>query len=118
MRALALATLVLALSGCRALGPDVPPWARPVPAATHPSSPVSLEDAATITPAPLPTPAPADPSPPAALPPPAAPPAPAAPTPSRSVPRGLADAPAAGISAGSGTGQRPPRNRRPRPARR
>ena len=81
MKVLALATLILALSGCRALGPDVPPWARPVPGATSPAAPVALEDAASISPAPPPIPAPADLSAPAALPPPVAPPAPAAPTP-------------------------------------
>ncbi len=86
MKVLALATLILALSGCRALGPDVPPWARPVPGATSPAASVSFEDAASedaasITPASPPIPAPPDLSAPAALPPPVAPPAPTAPTP-------------------------------------
>jgi hypothetical protein len=81
MKVLALATLILALSGCRALGPEVPPWARPVPGTTSPAAPVSSEDAASLTPAPPPNPAPANPRVPAALPPPVALPAPAVPTP-------------------------------------
>lgn len=81
MRALALAAAILALAGCRVLGPDVPPWARPVPGAPGPAAPGPIEDAASITPAPPPVPAPADPSPPAALPLPVAVPAPIAPAP-------------------------------------
>jgi hypothetical protein len=81
MRALALAAAILALAGCRVLGPNVPPWARPVPGAPGPAAPGPLEDAASITPAPPPVPEPADPSPPAALPVPVAAPAPVAPAP-------------------------------------
>ena len=80
MKILAFATLILALYGCRALGPHVPPWARPIPGASSPAAPV-VEDAASVTPAPPPISAPADLSTPVALPPPVAPPAPAAPTP-------------------------------------
>jgi hypothetical protein len=81
MRAFALAAAILALAGCRVLGPNVPPWARPVPGAPGPAAPGPLEDAASITPAPPPVPEPADPSPPAALPVPVAAPAPVAPAP-------------------------------------
>jgi hypothetical protein len=81
MRALALAAAILALPGCRVLGPAVPPWARPVPGAPGHAAPGPLEDAASITPAPPPVPAPADPSPPAAVSLPVATPAPVAPAP-------------------------------------
>ena len=119
MKLLALATLILALSGCRALGPDVPPWARPVPGATSPAAPVALEDAASITPAPPLMPAPADVSAPAALPPPVAPPAPAAPTPPAPSRVVAPSAPATRIPAGPDScAARRSRRRRPRPARR
>ena len=37
MRILALLALILALAGCHMLRPELPPWARPVPAKSEPA---------------------------------------------------------------------------------
>jgi outer membrane biosynthesis protein TonB len=87
MRILALLALILALAGCHMLRPELPPWARPVPAKSEPAPEAPPEAEASVvpepatTPAPPPEPAPAlvTPSPPP--PPPEVAPAPAGPPP-------------------------------------
>ncbi len=91
MRILTLLGLVLALAGCRVLGPELPPpWARPIPAKTEPAPETPPGAEASVVPEPVATPAPTpepepDPEPiaPPPLPPlpPVAPPAPVGPPP-------------------------------------
>ena len=89
MRILALLALILALAGCHMLRPELPPWARPVPAKSEPApeappeaeASVVPEPATTPAPPPEPEPAPAPVTPPPPPPPPAVAPAPAGPPP-------------------------------------
>ena len=87
MRILALLALILALAGCHMLGPELPPWARPVPAKSEPALEATPEAEASVvpepatTPAPPPEPAPAPVAPPPPPPPPEVAPAPAGPPP-------------------------------------
>jgi outer membrane biosynthesis protein TonB len=87
MRILALLALILALAGCRMLRPELPPWARPVPAKSEPAPEAPPEAEASVvpepatTPAPPPEPAPAPVTPPPPPRPPAVTPAPAGPPP-------------------------------------
>ena len=89
MRILALLALILALAGCHMLRPELPPWARPVPAKSEPApeappeaeASVVPEPATTPAPPPAPEPAPAPVTPPPPPPPPAVAPAPAGPPP-------------------------------------
>jgi outer membrane biosynthesis protein TonB len=77
MRILALLALILALAGCHMLRPELPPWARPVPAKSEPEPEAPPEAEASVVPEPAPTPAPPpEPAPaPVAPPPPPRPPA-------------------------------------------
>jgi outer membrane biosynthesis protein TonB len=88
MRILVLLGLILALAGCRMLRPELPPWARPVPATSEPAPEAPPEAEASVVPEqpttppatePQPAPAPATPPPPPR--PPAVTPAPAGPPP-------------------------------------
>lgn len=89
MRILALLALILALAGCHMLRPELPPWARPVPAKSEPAPEASPEAEASVVPEPAttpapppePEPAPAPVTPPPPPPPPAVAPAPAGPPP-------------------------------------
>ena len=91
MRILALLALVLALAGCHMLRPELPPWARPVPAKSEPAPEAPPEAEASVVPEPAttpapppepePEPAPAPVTPPPPPPPPAVAPAPAGPPP-------------------------------------
>jgi hypothetical protein len=90
MRILALLALILALGGCHMLRPELPPWARPVPATSEPAPEPPPEAGASVVPEPATTPAPPPPEPePAPAPvtppppplPPAVAPAPAGPPP-------------------------------------
>ena len=87
MRILALLALILALAGCHMLRPELPPWARPVPAKSEPAPEAPPEAEASVvpepatTPAPPPEPAPAPVTPPPPAPPPEVAPAPAGPPP-------------------------------------
>ena len=80
MRILALLALILALAGCHMLRPELPPWARPVPAKSEPAPEAPPEAEASVVPEPATTPAPppepAEPAPaPVTPPPPPRPPA-------------------------------------------
>ena len=85
MKILALLALILALAGCHMLRPELPPWARPVPAKSEPApeaaeaSGVVPEPDTTPAPPPEPDPAPVTPSQPPV--PPAITPAPTGPPP-------------------------------------
>jgi outer membrane biosynthesis protein TonB len=89
VRILALLALILALAGCHMLRPELPPWARPVPAKSEPAPEASPEAEASVVPEPAttpapppePEPAPAPVTPPPPPPPPAVAPAPAGPPP-------------------------------------
>ncbi|HEY7141501.1 MAG TPA: hypothetical protein VIE44_15465 [Methylomirabilota bacterium] len=87
MRALAIAAILLALAGCGAFRRELPPWARPVPAAASPPTAVTSEEPARIAVPPPQPPAPPSASEPApATPPPlAVTPAPQPPVPARPV---------------------------------
>ncbi len=58
MRILALLALILALAGCHMLRPELPPWARPVPAKSEPAPEAPPEAEASVVPEPATTPAP------------------------------------------------------------
>ncbi len=74
MTSLALAAVLLVLSGCAAFRPNLPPWARPVPGPPSPAPVPVQEEPAPVVATPAPPPA-APPAPvPATSPPPASPP--------------------------------------------
>jgi outer membrane biosynthesis protein TonB len=93
MRIVALLALILALAGCHILRPELPPWARPVPAKSEPAPEDPPEAEASIVPEPAttlapppdpdpdPDPAPAPVTPPPPPRPPAVAPAPTGPPP-------------------------------------